>query len=196
MKHFTRFIIGLGALAPKLAFAQDAVPEAAPTGTQTALGEVSTFGELVSLIWSYGSQVIIALAIFFVVLGAFFYVASAGKEERIAQGKQMIFGALIAIVIVLLSGVLIRTLHKPAEGTSGALADVPTVINNATNILIGLIAGFTILMLVYAGFMFITGRGDAVKMAKAQSALRYAVYGLIVGVLAFTIVNAVVGFLL
>ena len=69
-------------------------------------------------------------------------------------------------------------------------------INNATNILIGLIAGFTVLMLVYAGFMFITARGEVGKTEKAQRALRYAIYGLIVGILAYTIVNAVVRFLL
>ena len=94
------------------------------------------FGEFISLIWSYGSQVLIALSIFFIILGAFFYVASAGNEDRISQGKQMIFGSLIAIVIVIFSGVLIRTLHQPTEGTAGYLTDIPTVINNATNILI------------------------------------------------------------
>jgi cytochrome bd-type quinol oxidase subunit 2 len=180
-------IIGIF-LSPTLAYAQD--------GTQTQLGEVSTFGELVSLIWAYGSNVLIALAIFFIVLGALFYIASAGNEERIKQGKEMIFGALIAIVVVMLSGVLIRTLHKPAEGVSGALAEVPDVIGNATNILIGLIGTFTILMLIYAGFMYLVGRGEAEKIEKAQNALRYAVYGLVIGVLAYAISNAVIRFLL
>lgn len=180
-------IIGIF-FGPTLAYAQD--------GTQTALGQVNTFGELVSLIWAYGSNVLIALAIFFVVLGAFFYIASAGNEERIAQGKEMIFGALIAIIVVLLSGVLIRTLHKPAEGTTGALADVPNVIGNATNILVGIIGAFTILMLIYAAFLYLTGRGDAGKIEKAHNAMRYAIYGLIMGVLAFTITNVVISFLI
>lgn len=174
--------------SPLIAYAQE--------GTQTPLGEVSTFGELVSLLWAYGTNVIIALAIFFVVLGAFFYVASAGNEERIAQGKEMIFGSLIAIVVVMFSGVLIRTLHKPAEGSSGALADVPNVIGNATNILIGIIGAFTVLMLIYSSFLYLTGRGDADKIEKAQNSLRYAIYGLVIGVLAFAIVNTLINFLI
>jgi hypothetical protein len=181
-------IFSIGLLSPAIAYAQE--------GTQTPLGEVSTFGELVSLIWAYGSNVIVALAIFFVVLGAFFYIASAGNEERIRQGKEMIFGALIAIVVVMLSGVLIRTLHKPAEGTTGALAEVPDVIGNATNILIGIIGAFTILMLIYAAFMYLTGRGETDKIEKAHNAFRYALYGLIIGILAYAITNAVIGFLL
>jgi len=175
-------------MAPSLAFAQET--------TQTPLGEVSTFGELISLIWAYGSNVIIALAIFIVVLGAFFYIASAGNEERISQGKEMIFGAIIAIVVVMLSGVLIRTLHKPAEGSTGALAEVPKVITNATNILLGLIGGFTILMLIYAGFLYLTGRGESEKIGKAHNAMRYAIYGLIIGVLAYAIANTVIRFLM
>ncbi|PIZ72102.1 hypothetical protein COY07_03655 [Candidatus Peregrinibacteria bacterium CG_4_10_14_0_2_um_filter_43_11] len=165
-------------------------------GTQTPLGEVSNFGELISLIWAYGSQVIIVGAVFFIVLGAFFYIASAGNQERIAQGKQMIFGALGAIVIVMLSGVLIRLLHKPAEGSTGTLAEVPQVIGNATNILVGLIGGFTILMMIYAGLLYVTGRGDTDKIEKAHDAFRYSIYGLVIGILAYTIVNTMIKFLI
>lgn len=176
----------IGVLSPATTHAQ----------TQTALGEVSNFAELISLIWSYGSQVIIALAVFLIVVGAFFYVSSGGNDERINQGKQLIFGSLIAVVIVIFSGVLIRTLHKPAEGTTGALTDVPTVIANATNILVGVIGAFTVLMFIYSGLQFVLARGDTEKISKAKVALRYAVYGLVIGVLAFTAVRALVNYFL
>lgn len=185
-KKITGSIFLTGLLVPGNAFAQ----------TQTALGEVSNFGEFISLVWSYGSQVIIALAVFFIVLGAFFYVASAGNDERISQGKQMVFGSLIAILIVIFSGVLIRTLHKPAEGTTGYLTDIPHVITNATNILVGIIGAFTVLMFVYAGFLYLTAQGDTDKLNKAHVAIRYAIYGLIMGVLAFGMVNTIINYFL
>ncbi|MBN2086957.1 hypothetical protein JW758_01285 [Candidatus Peregrinibacteria bacterium] len=180
-------IIGLatiGLLCPSVVYAQDTF--------STELGEVSNFGELISIIWSFGSNIIIALAVFFVVLGAFFYVLSAGNENRIDQGKQMIFGSLIAILIVLTSGILIRLLHKPASGTRGALADIPEVIVNATNILIGIIGTFTVLMLVYAGVMYMTSHGNSKNIKKAHKAFQYSIYGLTIGVLAFIIVNTII----
>lgn len=186
MKKLTS-IIGLsiiGLLSPSIAYAQNSV--------STELGEVSNFGELISLIWAYGSNVIIVLAVFFVVLGSLFYVASAGNEERIEQGKEMIYGALIAIIIVLTSGVLIRLLHKPAAGSRGALAEVPGVIGNATNILIGIIGAFTVLMLIYSAVMYLTAHGNTNNIKKAHNAFRYAIYGLTIGVLAFAIVNTVI----
>jgi len=178
----------LGLLMPTAALAQ--------TTTQTPLGEVSTFGDLVSLAWSFGSQAILALAALFIVLGAFFTVASLGNEERISQGRQMIVGSLVAIVIVIFSGVLMRTLRQPTAGITGNLADIPTVINNATNILVGSLGAFAVLMMTYAGFLYITAHGDTEKINKAHGAMRASVIGLIVGALAYVIViNAVNYFL-
>ena len=186
-------IIGLvagiiGLIVPLTAYAQ--------ATTQTALGEVTTFGDFVSLVWNYGSQVIIGLAVLFIVVGAFFYVASMGNEERVSQGKQMIFGSLIAVAIVIFSGVLVRTLHTPTQGTSGYLSDVPTVIQNATNILVGSIGAFAVLMMIYAGFLYVTAQGETEKITKATSALRYSIIGLITGALAYVIVNNVVNYFL
>ncbi len=172
------------------------IPSAAYAQTTTELGEVTTFGELISLIWAYGSNVIIAFAIFFIVLGAFFYITSGGNEERIDEGKEMIFGALIAIAIVVLSGVLIRVLHQPSQGTTDALSEVPKVIGNATNILISLIGAFSFLMLAYAAILYLTGKGEKGKIEKAHRAFRYAIYGLIIGMLSFGITNTIIRFLL
>ena len=162
---------------------------------QTELGQINNFGEFISLLWSFGSRVIIAFAIFFIVLGAFYYIASAGKEEKIEQGKEMIYGSLIAIVIVLLSGMLIRILHQPSQGVASNLSELPQVIGNATNILISLIGAFSFLMLAYAGFMYLTGRGEKTLILKAHRALAYSIYGLVIGVLAYGIVNTIIKYL-
>lgn len=162
---------------------------------QTELGTVSNFGEFISIIWSFGSRVIVAFAIFFIVLGAFYYIASSGNEEKIEEGKEMILGSLIALVIVLLSGVLIRMLHQPSEGVASALSEIPRVIGNATNILISLIGAFSFLMLAYAGIMYLTGRGERSRIMKAHRAFAYSIYGLIVGVLSYGIANTVIKFL-
>lgn len=163
---------------------------------QTELGQVNNFGEFVSLIWSFGSRVIIAFGIFFIVLGAFYYIASAGNEEKVEEGKEMIYGSVIGIAIVLLSGVLIRILHQPGQDVGSTLSALPTVIGNATNILISLIGAFSFLMLAYAGVMYLTGRGEKDQILKAHRAFAYSIYGLIIGVLAYAIANMVIKFLI
>jgi len=172
-----------------------AVPQLAHAQTQTELGEVNTFGEFISIIWAYGSRVIVAFAIFFIVLGAFYYIVSAGNEEKIREGRDMIIGSLAAIIIVLLSGVLIRLLHQPAQGMTSALSEIPQVIGNGTNILISLIGALSFLMLAYAGFMYLTGNGERTRIQKAHRAFSYSIYGLIIGVLSYGIANTVIKFL-
>lgn len=162
---------------------------------QTALGEASSFDGLVSIVWSYGSQIILGFAVFFIVLGAFFYVLSAGNDERITTGKQLIFGALVAILIVLSSGVILQILHRPAEGATGSLAEIPTVIRNATNILTGLIGVFTVIMMSYSGILYATASGDTEKILKARRAFQYALIGFALGALAYALVNALVNYL-
>jgi len=44
-----------------------AIPQLTHAQTQTELGEVTTFGEFISIIWAYGSRVIVAFAIFVIV---------------------------------------------------------------------------------------------------------------------------------
>lgn len=192
MKNKITFFIGLTllTLTPQNLWAQSTET------TQTALGEVSNFGEFISLVWNFGSQALLALAVFFVILGALFYVGSGGEERRIEQGKQMIIGSFIGIALVLLSGVLIRTLHKPAEGSTGALNDIPNVINNASTLLISIIGVFSVIMLIYAGLLTVFANGDAEKIQKANRALRYAVYGLVIGLSAYGLVRAAIIYLI
>lgn len=181
--YFFIFLLTILVLQPNYALA-----------AQTALGDVSSFGELISVVWSYGAQIIVMLAILLVIVGAFFYILSGGNEERISTGKQLMWGSLVAILIVLFSGVLIRILHQPAAGTQGTLADVPEVIQNATNILVGLMGAFTVLMLIYSGFLYATGRGDPDKIYKAHQSLKYAIYGLAMALVAYTAVNTLVNY--
>ncbi len=182
-------------LAPALIFLMSFNPQLSYAQNSTELGEVNTFGEFVSLIWAFGSRVIIGMAVFFIILGAIYYIASGGSEEKITEGKQMIFGSVGAIFIVLLSGVLIRLLHQPSSGTTGSLSDIPAVISNASNILVGLIGGFSFLMLAYAGILYLTGRGQKDRLTKAHRAFAYAIYGLIIGLLAFALANLLIKFL-
>lgn len=64
-----------------------------------------------------------------------------------------------------------------------------TTIINVLTIVVGVIA---VIMIIVAGAKFITSNGDTSKVASAKSSIIYAIIGLVVVVLAQTIVHYVV----
>lgn len=65
--------------------------------------------------------------------------------------------------------------------------DFKTIINNLINIVVWpVFIGLVIAMVIWAGILYVTARGEPGKISKANSALMWAVIGVIVGVLAFS----------
>lgn len=61
-------------------------------------------------------------------------------------------------------------------------------IDNLTNWFYGIFLALAVIMVVYAGFMFLTAGGDVEKITKARNALMYAVIGVVIALLAKSIV--------
>jgi hypothetical protein len=58
------------------------------------------------------------VSVFFLVLGGFRYITSAGNEETAGKGKKTIINALIGIVIVILSYVIVSVVSKTLSSSS------------------------------------------------------------------------------
>ena len=63
---------------------------------------------------------------------------------------------------------------------------------NGLTIVFGLFAAVALLMIIINGFLYITAAGDPQRMAQARQGLLYAVIGLVVILLAGTIVTFVI----
>lgn len=61
------------------------------------------------------------------------------------------------------------------------------------NVVIGLIGVAAVVAIILGGIQYVTANGDAGKIATAKNTILYAVIGLVVAILAFAIVNFVVG---
>ena len=76
-----------------------------------------------------------------------------------------------------------------ASGDNGLMGIVNTIINVALGV-IGLIA---VVMIILGGVQYTTSSGDAAKVKKAKDTIMYGIIGLVVALLAFAIVNFVLG---
>jgi hypothetical protein len=78
-------------------------------------------------------------------------------------------------------------LQLPDQPAVGGLPDIWTIIVNIIKFLWPIFIGFFIFMAIWAGFLFITANGEPGKIQTAKSAVIWAIVGLILGLLSFSI---------
>ena len=81
------------------------------------------------------------------------------------------------------------------QGTGGISNndDLLGILTTIINVIVGVIGFVAVVMIVIGGIGFVTSQGDTSKVAKARNTILYGVVGLVVALLAFAIVNFVLG---
>ena len=86
--------------------------------------------------------------------------------------------------------------HVKTQGTAvcaGSEKKAEDVVKNIISILFWIIGILAVIVIIYAGITFITAAGNPSKVAQAKTMIIYAVIGLAVAILAYAIVNFIVG---
>ena len=84
--------------------------------------------------------------------------------------------------------------YDPCAGASDVLVcqdqrKVSDIIKIVVNTLLYLLGAVAVIIIIYSGILYITAGGDANNITKAKNTLLWSVVGLIVAVLAWSIVN-------
>jgi len=72
-------------------------------------------------------------------------------------------------------------------GTLFGQADIPTVIANVIQIIMGLSATVMLVVILYAGFSYLISRGDSTKTKKSLDLIKSAAIGIIIIVTAYSL---------
>ena len=67
------------------------------------------------------------------------------------------------------------------------------LIANIVNVLLFIVGIISVLVIIVGGILYATSAGDSTAVTKAKNTILYAVVGLVVALLAYAIVNWVVG---
>ena len=68
-----------------------------------------------------------------------------------------------------------------------------STLHTILNLIFGIVGAISVLIIVIAGFRYITAAGDPKAVAQARNSILYAVVGLLVSLTAFAIVTFVLG---
>ena len=110
--------------------------------------------------------------------------------------------AVIAIAVVVMGLVAVPAMAAPAtekitEGmnATGLESDekLPDIVTNIINVILFIIGILAVAFIIYGGVKYSMSAGDSAKVKSAKDTIMYAIIGLIVAILAYAIVNYVVG---
>ncbi|MBQ3429897.1 hypothetical protein IJG21_00540 [Candidatus Saccharibacteria bacterium] len=115
--------------------------------------------------------------------------------------KVLVFASVLAIagVAAVLPGRAVYAgIQDGADVTKegnelGQAGDLETTVKNVINIILYVIGIVAVVMMIFGGFQYITSAGDAAKVTKAKNTILYGVVGLVIAILAYAIVNYVLG---
>ncbi len=112
----------------------------------------------------------------------------------IKNSKKIIFGLLLSILLIpAISSAQFALPTANEVGAPNVEMSIPLIIANITNWIFTFVGILAVLLVLFAGLMYMTSAGDEQRMMSARKILIYAIIGLIISVLAVVIVRNVVG---
>lgn len=128
-----------------------------------------------------------------------------GQKEMKKTLKTAIAGLLVVPAIVLGIALVANVVPVNAAtdltigGGASAAADaqqptsLPDQFKNIVNIALYIIGAVSVLMLIYGGIRYTVSGGDTAAVTAAKNTILYAIIGIVVALLAYAIVNFVIG---
>ena len=141
------------------------------------------------------------IMVLMVLWASFLLLTSVGQPTKLVQARSMVLYAIIGAVILIMAAPLVSLVGSavgssatvescnPANATTDALA----VLVNIINWFSWLLAVLSVAMGLYAGFLYMTAHGEPQKVATANNVLVYTVIGVVVAILAFSIIAIIKG---
>ncbi len=79
------------------------------------------------------------------------------------------------------------------KGRSDSDNKFSNIVGQIVNALLYVLGAVSVIVIIIAGILFATSSGDPALITKSKNALLYAVVGLVVAIMAYAIVNYVIG---
>jgi len=76
---------------------------------------------------------------------------------------------------------------------AGAGTNLPTLITNVVNTLLYIIGIAAVIMLIVGGMQYVMSQGNESSVKNAKNTILYAIIGVVIAVIAYAVVNFVIG---
>jgi cytochrome bd-type quinol oxidase subunit 2 len=117
--------------------------------------------------------------------------------NKIIKTSVQILTGISAALTITAGKVMAISVQEGAEAARGdgmpaELIGKDGVFTQMTNTVLYIVGIVSVIMLIYGGLRYVTSGGDSKKVTDAKNTILYAIIGLIISILAFSIVNFVI----
>ena len=87
----------------------------------------------------------------------------------------------------------IKSGYEAAGGDDSDSNDLTSIVGTIVNTMLFIVGVLAVIMIIYSGIRYITAHGDKGQVESAKNTLIYSIVGLVVAIVAYAIVNWVIG---
>lgn len=192
------FALSLLALAAVVSYGASAHIASAASASVSLPNPIKydTVQDTIGSLLAYLRNIIVLIALVFLVIGAVLYVTSAGNEARVKTAKRAITAAMVGMAIGIAAPTLLREIADVLQWKI-----IPPEVLNATRIalilarllsfLLSIIGVLALIMLVAGGIMYIFSTGDEKRSETGKNIVKYALIGITVALAGLVIVRQI-----
>ena len=152
-------------------------------GASAALGSLSSLLTIVYFIAG-------ALAIIMIIYAGIQWITSAGDPGKATRARSTLLYSIIGLLIIV--GAYAIT-NFVAGNPMLKFDNVNDIISSVTSVLFYIVGILAVVMIIYSGIRYVSSAGNAQTVTKAKSTLTYSIIGLVVAIMAYALVNYVLG---
>ena len=162
--------------------------------------DFNTVQEVLGSLLGWLQGLIVILSLIFIVIGAFFYITSAGNANRLALGKGAITAAMVGLALGLAAPSFLKQIGDilgwgatDSAAAAGAKSLVE-IVRGVLDFLLSVIGVIGIIMMIIGGLMYLTAAGDESRAETGKKIVTYSIIGIAIALAALVIVSWVAGF--
>ncbi len=159
----------------------------------------SSFEDLVNRIAGWIFTIAIPLAVIMIIWSGVLFMTAAGDENKVTTARKALTWSIVGLAIAIIGKgftTLISDILSPVGGGANLTSQgVVTVLNNLANWIFSLAIVLAVIMIIWAGVLFMTASGSEEKITKARKALIWSLVGVAIAIVSKGIVYLVQSFI-
>ena len=161
----------------------------------------TTVEDFLAHILSVGRNIVVTLAIVFMVVGALMYVLAGADPDLAKKGKSAISGALIGVAIAVAAPSFLKEIgtvlgwNGVNNGAIGSeTLSLTQIATNALKFLMSILGVISLIMMIIASIFYLTSAGDSKRIETGKNMFKYAILGILIAMSSLVIVRQLAQF--